>query len=99
TAGRGDGAGQNATLAAIVRRVRMPVSAQGRVVLRERFWAPEGLGGDRTVPPLLIRADAGASGGGRQMEIAEGHGRAASCASAVAMSRRSSALCFRASCG
>ena len=62
----------------IVRRVRMPVSAQGRVVLRERFWAPEGLGGDLTVPPLLIRADAVASGDGRQMEIAEGHGRAAS---------------------
>lgn len=46
----------------IVRRVRMPVSAQGRVVLRERFWAPEGLGGDLTVPPLLIRADAGRAG-------------------------------------
>src|SRR5699024_10507130 len=31
----------------IVRRVRMPVSAQGRVGLRERFWAPEGVGGSR----------------------------------------------------
>ena len=55
----------------IVRRVRMPVSAQGRVVLRERFWDPERLGGDLTVPPLLIRADAMASGDERQIEIAE----------------------------
>lgn len=56
----------------IVRQLKMPVSAQGRVVLRERFWDPERLGGEPVVPPLLIRADAAASGDERQIEIAEG---------------------------
>src|SRR5690625_7736643 len=59
----------------IVRRVRMSVSAQGRVVFRERFWAPAGVGGDLPVPPLLLRADAVAGGDGRPVVVAEGYGR------------------------
>lgn len=55
----------------VVRELRMPASAQGRVVLRERFWDPERLGSQLTVPPLLIVADAVASGDERQIEIAQ----------------------------
>lgn len=55
----------------VVRELRMPTSAQGLVVLRECFWDSERLGGQLTVPPLLILADAVASGDERQVEIAE----------------------------
>lgn len=55
----------------IVRELRMPMSGEGRVVLRERFWASELCGGELGVPPLLIMADAVASGDERQIESAE----------------------------
>ena len=76
----------------IVRRVRMPVSAQGRVVLRERFWAPEGLGGDLTVPPLLIRADAG----GERGWTSDGDRRGAWSSGVMSLSRRYESTEFRA---
>lgn len=54
----------------LVRELRMPSSPQGRVVLRERFWDPQRLGGGEIVPPLLVRADAIASRDARQVEAA-----------------------------
>lgn len=55
----------------IVLELKMPPSAEGRVVLRERFWDAEILGGKAVVPSLLVYADAIASGDERQIEIAK----------------------------
>lgn len=55
----------------IVLKLRMPPSAEGRVVLREQFWDAEILGGGPIVPRLLVYADAIASGDERQIDIAK----------------------------
>lgn len=55
----------------LIRRLRMPMDDDGRVVLRERFWEPHLVGDAPEVPPLLVHAEALASRDERQIEIAD----------------------------
>lgn len=55
----------------LVRELRMPPSADGNVILRQRFWNADELRMHRAAPPLLVYADAIASGDARQIEMAK----------------------------
>lgn len=55
----------------LIRRGRLTPGKEPNVSLRQRFWNPKYVESDGMSPPLLVYADALASGDSRQFEIAE----------------------------